>query len=295
MSRRNIRKKKLEVAGLRVLGLVASPRKSGNSEILVKEMLASLPAEVNKEMIRLTELDIKPCKACYACLTPDASCVIKDDLAFLLDHIKAADAVIVASACYFLGSHTSIKTIGDRLISVLANGGDFAGKKCITAVAYGIPGWEGFAREAVNNFARFLHLEVVGNMTVQAASPGEVVQGDVLAVARDLADRLVSPAIADNTVAGIHTCRGCGSSLLQLAPSGQIRCVMCGMQGKLTATADGFSVEFAQGHVRFSPEGMAQHSRLLAEIKECYIATRSQLFQRRKPYSAYDWWTQPTR
>lgn len=280
---------------MKVLGLVASPRRSGNSEILVKDMLAALPADVNKEMIRLTDLDIKPCKACYACLPKDNSCVIKDDLAFLLDYIKAADAVIIASACYFLGPHTSIKTVGDRLISVLGNGSDFAGKKCVTVVSYGIPGWEGYSRESVNNFARFLHLEVVGSMAVQAASPGEAVQGDVLTVARDLAGRLISPTSADTTKAGVHLCQGCGSSLLQLAPSGQLRCVMCGAQGKLKATAEGFDVEFTEGHVRFSPEGMAEHSQLLTEIKQRYIANRGELFRRRKPYGEYDWWVEPTR
>ena len=55
---------------MKVLGLVASPRNLGNSEILVKEMLASLPYTIEKEMIRLSALAIQPCKACYACL-PD--------------------------------------------------------------------------------------------------------------------------------------------------------------------------------------------------------------------------------
>ncbi len=47
---------------MQILGLAASPRKGGNSEILVKEMLATL--------------DIRPCKACYACLASENDCVV---------------------------------------------------------------------------------------------------------------------------------------------------------------------------------------------------------------------------
>lgn len=114
---------------MRVLGLVASARKLGNSEILVKEMLAALPDIVEKAMIRLPDLNIDQCRACYACLGADKSCVIADDLSFLLDNIRTADAIIIGTPCYFLGTHTSLKMIGDRLISVLQNGDEFTGKK----------------------------------------------------------------------------------------------------------------------------------------------------------------------
>jgi len=281
---------------LKVLGLVASPRKLGNSEILVKEMLASLPAEVDKEMIHLPSLNIGACKACYACLPEEKGCVISDDLAFLLERIKAADAVIIASACYFLGSHTSIKTITDRLIAVMANSREFSGKKCVTATVYGIPGWDGYAREAVMNFARFLHLEVVGDMQVQAASPGEVVEPEVLATARRLAARLLDPAAEPVVTAAndVLACQVCGSSMLQLKPSGQVRCSMCNAAGELQQNGEGYSLVFnTSEHRRFSPEGMAQHGRLLEEVKKSYIAGRQELFRRRKPYEAYQWWVVP--
>lgn len=285
-----------EVMRVKVLGLVASPRKSGNSEILVKEMLASLPPDVEKEMVRLSGLEIKSCKACYACLSPGSSCVISDDLDFLLLRIKAADAVIIASACYFLGPHTSIKTIGDRLLSVMADGGEFAGKKCITAVTYGIPGWEGYAREAVNNFAKFLHLDLVGDMLVQAANPGEAVRDETLAAARELAGRLLVLGIAARPGGTGHICPDCGSSLLQLSLAGEVRCVMCGAWGKVRPGVAGLEIDFAKDRqARFSAAGMVEHGRLLEEIKQRYISGRSEFFRRRKPYGEYNWWVEPQR
>ena len=278
---------------MKILGLVASPRNLGNSEILVKEMLASLPEEAEKEMIRLPALDIQPCRACYACLPQDKSCVIKDQLSGLLDKIKQADAVIIASACYFLGSHTSIKTLSDRMISILANSADFSGKRCVTITVYGIPGWEGYAREMVNNFARFLHLDVVGDMLVQAASPGEAAVPAVLEQARQLAAALVGPAAkAASNADHVLSCQQCGSSFLQLQPSGKVRCVMCNAVGELAPSTDGYSVSFEeQDHLRFSPAGMAEHAARLEAEKTNYITNRRDFYQRRKAYEGYNtWW-----
>jgi multimeric flavodoxin WrbA len=275
---------------MRVLALIGSPRKLGNSEILAREMLAALPAETEREMVRLAELRIEPCRACYACLPADRDCVINDDLAFLLEKIKGADAVIIAAPVYFLGAHTSVKAVGDRLISVIANNAEYAGKRCVTAVTYGIPGWEGYGREMVLNFARFLHLEVAGSMLVQAASPGEAARPEVLAEARALAGRLLGGA-EDLSLPGVHTCAACGSSLLQIAPSGAVRCVMCDARGELRAADGGFAVAFAAGgHGRFSPAGKEEHAALLEAIKARYIAERNELYRIRKPYGSPDWW-----
>ncbi|EGO63470.1 flavodoxin family protein [Acetonema longum] len=278
---------------MKALALVASPRKLGNSEILAKEMLASLPA-AERRMIRLTDLRIEQCRACYACLPAEKDCVIKDDMTFLLREIRWADAVIISSACYFLGPHTSIKTIGDRLISVLQEGSRYAGKKCATVLTYGVPGWEGYGREAVRNFAGFLHLDVVGSLTVQAANPGTAIKPAILEEARKLAERLI-PGQAGVTPRPDCCCPACGSSLLQLKPTGDIRCVMCNCTGRITAADAGIALRFVpSGHPRFSAAGMAEHGRLLEGIKDDYIASRKELSVVRKNYQQHDsWWIKP--
>ncbi|HWR42233.1 flavodoxin family protein [Sporomusa sp.] len=279
---------------MKILGLVASPRRAGNSELLVKEMLASLPADNQKEMIRLTDLNIKMCKACYACLPAGKKCNIEDDLDFLLDRIRAADALIIASPCYFLGPHTSIKTIGDRLISVMGDSHEFNGKKCVTVVTYGINSWEGYAREAVNNFARFLHLDVVGDLLVHAAIPGEALDEDIKTAAHELVKRLIAPPGGDKSSSGGLTCADCDSSLLQISASGHVRCVMCGTTGQLQCESGQFSIHYTNKILpRFSPEGMTEHGRTLESYKERYISKRRELAQLCKPYSDYDWWVYP--
>ncbi|MCX7781040.1 MAG: NAD(P)H-dependent oxidoreductase [Negativicutes bacterium] len=278
---------------MKVLALVASARKLGNSEILAKEMLASLPDDVEKAMIRLTDLEIRHCNACYACLPEDKDCVIQDDLSFLIDAIKAADAVIIAAPCYFLGEHTMLKLIGDRMIALLSKSRQFAGKRCVIAVSYGIDGWEGYAREATINFARFMHLDVLGDMLIRATGPGEVVQPAVLDAARQLAARLLTgERQLPNTA--FCTCELCGSTLLQLTPTGKVACRMCQAEGTLRQTADGFNIQFAKPeHYRFSPEGMDEHAERLMAARNQFIADRQQLNLLRKPYQKYDWWLKP--
>lgn len=275
---------------MRVLGLVASPRKLGNSEILVKEMLASLPDNVNKEMMRLTDLKVGNCNACYACLPENKNCVIGDDFNFFLNKVREADAIILGTPCYFLGAHTSLKVLGDRLISVLREGAAFTGKRCVIAISYGVPGWNGYAREAAINFARFLHLDVVGTMVVQAANPGEVVKPNILAEARQLAGNLMQPDKErhdSNTV----FCPACNSSLLQMSPDGKVRCPMCSATGRLQVGNNKVDITWEETvHNRFSPQGMAEHAELLEQIKSGYLANRSQLYGLRKPYQQYDYW-----
>lgn len=280
---------------MKVLGIVASARRLGNSEILAKEMLASLPGHVEKKLIRLTDLDIRQCSACYACLPEESRCVIPDDLEFLLEHIRQADAVIIAAPCYFLGTHTTLKLISDRLISVLQKAKEFAGKKCVIAVSYGIEGWEGYAREATVNFAGFLHLDVVGTMLVKAASPGEVVKAEVIAEARQLAAALLSGETVPAT-SELLSCEGCGSTLLQLLQSGKVECRMCGSSGELERDGQKTRIRFfKQHHKRFSPEGMSEHGKLLEAVRDEYIAQRHELNKLRKPYQAYDWWVKPSK
>lgn len=276
---------------MRILGLIGSPRKLGNSEILVKEMLSIFPQEAEKKIIRLTDLVVKNCSACYICLASEKSCIIQDDLNFLLDQIRLADVIVIAAPCYFLGTHTSIKAIGDRLISILQNGSEFAGKKCVTVVTYGVPEWDGFARESLISFARFLHLEVVGDMVVQAASPGEVIRSEVIEQAHALIKRILDKDIPSPMSSNILCCPVCTSRLLEIGDQGNLRCVLCGSQGKLVKEGPEYTVIMEpSAHNRFSPEGMAAHGKVLEQIKDDYIRNRHELSRIRKSYECYNEW-----
>lgn len=68
----------------KILLVDASPRKNGNSEVIVDKIAAELQdAEIT--VFKLREKKVNPCFACDACQGKDApSCVRKDDMSALI-------------------------------------------------------------------------------------------------------------------------------------------------------------------------------------------------------------------
>lgn len=89
---------------MKVLGLVGSPRKGGNSDILTDTFLegaASAGAETKKFF--LADHEIHQCKGCFrSCTTkPGFSCaVFRDDMDMLLSEMAASDLMLFASPLY---------------------------------------------------------------------------------------------------------------------------------------------------------------------------------------------------
>jgi multimeric flavodoxin WrbA len=65
---------------MRILGIVGSPRKNGNTEILGKEALkVAAEAGWQTDLFLMSDKVVAPCDACGACRSTGA-CVIKDDM-----------------------------------------------------------------------------------------------------------------------------------------------------------------------------------------------------------------------
>ncbi len=75
---------------MKVLGIVCSPRKEGNTEILVKEALASAhEAGAQTELFRVADKTIAPCDGCGSCFETDM-CKIEDDMQPLYHQMESA-------------------------------------------------------------------------------------------------------------------------------------------------------------------------------------------------------------
>ena len=92
----------------KVLGLIASPRRGGNCEIMVKEISRKIGQPCDLRLLALNEFNILPCRGCYRCLLNARRCVIADDFHRVLQAICEADALIVAAPTYFLGANASL-------------------------------------------------------------------------------------------------------------------------------------------------------------------------------------------
>ena len=86
----------------KILAIVGSPRKGGNSELLVDEFIKGAQEKGHTvEKVCLREKKIAPCLACEACLRNGGTCVQKDDMAEIREKMLAADVVVLASPIYF--------------------------------------------------------------------------------------------------------------------------------------------------------------------------------------------------
>lgn len=110
---------------VRILGISGSPR-HGNTEILVKEALASaqeLP-EVETEYYSLAGKKINPCDGCAKCqgpkATPEKPCPAypDDDVAELIRKIRESDGLIIGTPVYVGGVTAQLKAVFDRVINI---------------------------------------------------------------------------------------------------------------------------------------------------------------------------------
>ena len=114
---------------MKAIGIVGSPRKGGNTEILTKHTLKAIAEEgLDTELIRLAGLDIRPCNACMVC-KDEERCPIDDDLWPVYIKMKEADAIILASPVYFSSVTALLKGLMERAGFIAAfSGGVFQGK-----------------------------------------------------------------------------------------------------------------------------------------------------------------------
>ncbi|MFC2039203.1 flavodoxin family protein [Chloroflexota bacterium] len=100
----------------KVVGFVGSPRKGGNTDLLVQAALQGAgDAGANTSIYYLDDYDIRGCKECMNCKEPDAkACVIKDDMQQFYPIIKEADVFVFGSPFWFGYMTGQAKTFLDR-------------------------------------------------------------------------------------------------------------------------------------------------------------------------------------
>jgi len=116
-----------------------SPRKGGNTEILLRAAMKPLEAAGwETPFIQLGGAKIKGCIACYKCFeNKDQRCAVKNDvLNDCLEQIFSADALVLGSPTYFTDVTAELKALIDRTgLVAIANGGLLYGKVGAAVIA----------------------------------------------------------------------------------------------------------------------------------------------------------------
>ena len=97
-----------------VLGIAGSPRRSGNSELLLDQFLVGAEsggAEVAK--VLAARLKIAGCIECDRCWS-DGRCVVQDEFQDLYERLIAADIIVLATPVFFAGLPAQLKAVIDR-------------------------------------------------------------------------------------------------------------------------------------------------------------------------------------
>lgn len=102
---------------MKVVAFNGSPRKEGNTSILISHVLSALGAQgIETETVQVGGHSIRGCIACYKCFeNKDRHCAVdKDMLNDCIDRMLAADGIILGSPVYFSCMTPEIKALIDR-------------------------------------------------------------------------------------------------------------------------------------------------------------------------------------
>ena len=100
--------------GLKVVGIVGSPRKGMNTDTLVTKVLeGALSSGAETEKIYLNDLEIKPCQACDKLPALDY-CFYKDGMETIYKTLDTADALVIGTPAYYDSISSQLKLLIDR-------------------------------------------------------------------------------------------------------------------------------------------------------------------------------------
>jgi multimeric flavodoxin WrbA len=165
----------------KVLVLLGSPRKKGNSTTLAERIIKGAEtAGATVERVYLHGQDIAPCNACYACRKEDVKgCVIKDDMQPIYKKLVESNAWVIASPVYWFTMSAQTKLFMDRCFALLGYKKNvFKGKRIAIAMSYADA--DPFSSGCVNALRAFQDAftytgsTIVGMVYGSADKPGEI-------------------------------------------------------------------------------------------------------------------------
>jgi multimeric flavodoxin WrbA len=99
---------------LKVLGIAGSPRRQGNTELLLDQVLAGAAnRRAQTEKIILADMKLAPCRACDGCFKT-GRCVQQDDYQLLYPRLIKAERIVLAAPLFFTGVPAQAKAFIDR-------------------------------------------------------------------------------------------------------------------------------------------------------------------------------------
>jgi multimeric flavodoxin WrbA len=160
---------------MKILALIGSPRREGNTDLLVEQILeGSRTRGHTAEKLFLYDYTISLCRDCRNCKKGDYVCCINDEMQKIYPKIEEADLIIFGTPLYWYGPTAKMKLLIDRMRPFVANG-KLKGKKAVIVT----PSAEGARAcgpllEMFRLSFEYLGMELVGEVLVEAYEKGEI-------------------------------------------------------------------------------------------------------------------------
>ena len=163
----------------RILAVVGSPRRNGNTHILVSKIAegAIAKADIVDELF-LGDLTIRECDGCHICWE-GKECNKKDDMSAIYPKIVQSDVIIFGTPVYWYGPTALMKAFIDRFVyfNYPENREKIRGKSAMIAIPFEEEDLE-TARPVVEFFEKcldYLQMKLVGKIIVPGVSrKGEI-------------------------------------------------------------------------------------------------------------------------
>jgi multimeric flavodoxin WrbA len=101
---------------MKILALIGSPRKGGNTDLLVDQILKGSKTKGHTaEKLYLYKYKITPCIDCRNCKKGDHVCTLKDGMQQIYPKMTEADLIIFGTPVYYYGPTGQMKLLIDRM------------------------------------------------------------------------------------------------------------------------------------------------------------------------------------
>ncbi|MEW6215679.1 MAG: flavodoxin family protein [Nitrospirota bacterium] len=99
---------------MKIIAFLGSPRKDGNTELLLKEAIRGIEdSGLNVHIFNLNLMNISPCQNCGGC-DDTGICIIEDEMVQIYDEIRTVNRIILASPIFFFSLSAQTKIMIDR-------------------------------------------------------------------------------------------------------------------------------------------------------------------------------------
>ena len=173
---------------MNILIISGSPRKGGNTELLVDAFVRGAAKHHHVEIVSVRNYKVNPCLGCNTCFKTNGICAQKDDMALIYEkmmvstnHLNQVDMLVIASPVYFYGISAQLKAVIDRFHNPIRDSFHIKKMALLLVGAASLPELFDAILTEYNLCLRFFNIEDAGKVLVRGVKDkGDINNTDAL-------------------------------------------------------------------------------------------------------------------